>query len=175
MTIKSIFNKIYFMCISANKRAEILDVKFGKNCKFNKSMNFGTEPYLITIGDDFYASGNIQFITHDGSVNVIRNLYDEYKNIDLFKPIFIGNNVFLGHGVTLLPGVDIGDNVIIGAGSIVKGKLKNNSIYAGIPVRYICSIDEYLKKNKSNFMYTKTLKPIEKKDVIKKKWEGLNE
>ena len=174
MTIKTIFNKIYFKFINANKKAEILGVNFGKNCKFNSSINFGSEPYLITIGDDFYASGNIQFITHDGSVNVLRNLYDDYKNIDLFAPITIGNNVFIGYGVILLPGTIIGNNVIVGAGSIVKGILNNDSVYAGSLAKNICTINSYLEKNKSNFMYTKVLTPIEKKDAIKQKYEVVN-
>jgi len=166
MTIKSIFNKIYFKFIRANKRAEIIGVKFGRNCKFNKGINFGTEPNFIKIGDNFYSSLNVQFITHDGSVNVLRNMYEEYKNIDFFSPILIGNNVFIGYGAIILPGSRIGDNVIVGAGSIVKGNLKSNSVYAGVPVKYICSIESYADKNKDKFIVTKHLCPEDKKKYI---------
>src|SRR5690606_12118651 len=126
------------------------------NCKFLTN-KFGSEPYLITIGDNFYSSSNVQFVTHDGSINVIRNKYPEYKQADIFKPITIGNNVFLGYGAIILPGTEIGDNVIIGAGSIVKGKVESDSIYAGMPAKFICSVDDYLNRNKDSFVYTKDL------------------
>ena len=160
---KLIRNKL----INANKVAKLSGVTFGKNCKF-LTKKFGSEPHLITIGDNFYTSSNVQFLTHDGSVNVIRNMYKEYKNIDIFSPIVIGNNVFLGYGVIVLPGAIIGDNVIVGAGTIVRGKLKNNSVYAGVPSKYICSIDTYLKKHKKSFINTKHLSKQEKEIVIKK-------
>lgn len=148
-----------------NKIAKIQGVRFGKNCNFG-NINFGSEPNFIKIGDNFYSSSNVQFITHDGSVNVIRNLYSEYKNIDLFNPFLVGNNVFIGFGVTILPGTEICDNVIIGSGSIVKRKLKANSIYAGVPAKFICTIDEYLEKNKEKFIFTKHLPNEEKKFLL---------
>ena len=48
-----------------------------------------------------------------------------------------------------LPNTIIEDNVIIGAGSIVKGHIKANGVYAGNPVKYICSIEEYTNKQLS--------------------------
>lgn len=157
---------LYLKFISINKVAKILGVNFGSNCKFGENCNFGTEPNFIKIGDNFYSSSNVIFITHDGSVNVLRNMYEEYQNIDFFSPIVIGNNVFIGYGGIILPGTRIGDNVIVGAGSIVKGNLKSNSIYAGVPVKYISSIEEYIDKNKDNFINTKHLSPEDKKKYI---------
>jgi acetyltransferase-like isoleucine patch superfamily enzyme len=167
MNIKSIFRSIYFKIISANRVAEYLGVEFGKNCIFN-SKKFGGEPYMIKIGNNFYSSLEVQFLNHDGSVNVIRNLYPQYKNIDYFSPIIIGNNVFLGYGVTVLPGTIIDNNVIVGAGSLVRGVLKENSVYAGVPAKYICSIDEYIEKNSNQFIQTKNLEKNDKYKFINK-------
>lgn len=164
--IKRILFSILKKLLHPNKIAKIQGVKFGNNCKFGANYNFGSEPNFIKIGHNFYSSNNIQFITHDGSVNVLRNLYTEFKNIDLFSPIVIGNNVFIGYGCTILPGTRIGDNVIVGAGSIVKGNLKSNSVYAGITAKYICSIEEYADKHKDKFIYTKHLDSEEKKKYI---------
>ncbi len=164
MRLKNLLKSIYIRLSAPNKVATVLGVQFGSNCNFGENGNFGTEPNFIKIGDNFYSSSNIQFVTHDGSVNVLRNMYKEYKNIDFFSPIIIGNNVFIGYGGTILPGTRIGNNVIIGAGSVVKGKLKNNSVYAGVPVKYICSIEEYVNKNK--FINTKHLNPENKKKYI---------
>lgn len=163
--IKKILFSILKRLLHPNKIAKMQGVQFGKNCNFG-NVNFGSEPNFIKIGDNFYSSSNVQFITHDGSVNVIRNLYPEYKNIDLFNPIIIGNNVFIGYGAIILPGTEIADNVIIGAGSVVKGKVQSDSVYAGIPAKFICSIDDYLEKNKAKFIYTKNLPHDEKKKFI---------
>ena len=113
-----IFKRLYWLYLrlvsTPLELALISGVILGKNCQINKGISFGSEPYLITIGDNFYSSSNIQFITHDGSVNVLRNMHVEYKNIDFFQPIVLGNNVFLGYGVIVLPGTIIGSNVIVG-------------------------------------------------------------
>ena len=131
-----------------------MGVNFGKNCHFNTKI-FASEANFIKTGDNFYSSSKVEFITHDGSVNVLRNLYDDLKEIDSFKPIIIGNNVFTGRVVTILPGTKMGDIIIVGAASLARGELNSNSAYAGIPTRYICSIEEYRKKNENNFIYTK--------------------
>ncbi len=163
--MKRKLRSLYLRFISPNKVAKILGVQFGLNCKF-RTKQFGSEPYLIKIGNNFYSSDKVQFITHDGSVNVLRNLYDEYKDIDYMSPIIIGNNIFIGYGSIILPGTIVEDNVIIGAGSVVRGNLKSNSVYAGVPVKYICSIEEYINKNKNKFTHSKHLSPENKKQII---------
>lgn len=43
----------------------------------------------------------------------------------------------------------VGDNVIIGAGSVVSGKIPANTVYAGVPAHFVCTLDEYYEKRKS--------------------------
>ena len=164
MKISSFFDRF----LSPIERAKKRGVKMGKGCIIAKSVDFGSEPYMVTIGDYFYSSDNIKFITHDGSVNVIRNLVKGYENADLIFPIKIGDNVFLGIDVVVLPGTVIGDNVIVGAKSLVKGKLESNSVYAGIPAKYICSIEEYIDRNKEKFIFTKSYDSEKKKAFLLK-------
>lgn len=168
--IKQVIKLIYFRLIGANKVAKIKGVKFGSNCNF-RTMNFGSEPYLIEIGDDVHTARDVNFATHDGGLSVLRHKYPEFKNVDLFGKIIIGNNVFIGLGTTILRNTVVGDNVIIGAGSVVKGELKSNSIYAGVPAKYICSLQEYLDKNKDDFIYTKNLSATEKHKVLQKEFK----
>jgi len=160
-----IIQKILEKRMSSNEFAKKVGVKYGKNPQF-RTKNFGTEPYLIEVGDDFETSGNVTFITHDGSVGVLRNLYEEYHDIDIVDKISIGNNVFLGMNVIVLAGTEIGDNVVVGAGSIVRGTLKSNSVYAGVPVKYICSIEEY----KDKFLHTFSMNADDKKALIQEKF-----
>ena len=55
----------------------------------------------------------------------------------LEEDIVIGNNVFIGANSVILPGTIIEDHVVIGAGSVVKGQLTANAVYAGAPCRKI--------------------------------------
>ncbi len=160
---------LYFTLLSANKVAKIRGVTYGKRCQL-RTKKFGSEPYLISIGDDFKTAGEVQFVTHDGAVHVLRNLYPEYHNIDSFGKITIGDNVFVGYGAIIMPNTIIGDNVIVGAGSIVKGTLESNSVYAGVPVRRICSLDAYVKRHKDNFVPTKGLNIQEKRTYLEEKF-----
>lgn len=166
MKIVNLFKAIYFKLISPNKYAQLMGVKMGTNCKI-RTKYFGSEPYLITLGDNVATSGNVQFITHDGSVHVLRNLYEECKDIDFIKQINIGNNVFIGINTIILPGTTIADNVIIGAGSVVKGQIEQNTVYAGIPAKFICTISEYKNKNKKYFIQTKHMSSTGKEKYIR--------
>ena len=91
----------------------------GKNVKVIGVANYGSEPYLITIGDDTTVSFDCAFVTHDAATRVIRNLPGHNKETVIYGPITIGKNCFIGCRTVILPNVKIGDNCIIGAGSIV--------------------------------------------------------
>lgn len=58
------------------------------------------------------------------------------------------DNVFIGSGTRILYNTRIGHNVIIGANSLVNKDIPDNSVYAGIPARRICSFDEYVEKQR---------------------------
>lgn len=144
----------------------VLGVKIGRNYRGSRTINFGSEPYLIEIGDDFYSSVGVSFVTHDGAINVVRNINSNYANADVIDKIVVGNNVFLGMNVTILPGSEIEDDVIVGAGSVVKGKLSKRCVYAGVPAKFICSVDSYVSKNEHQIFMTKSLSRSEKKAFL---------
>lgn len=148
--IHRMIDRLHFIYLEPTELARKKGVKLGRNCKLNKKISWGSEPYLISIGDDFYCSSDISFITHDGSVHILRTHEKDKERYGYFGPIKIGDNVFIGYGTTILPNSNIGSNVIVGACSLVKGELKSNSVYAGIPAKYICSIDDYLNKVRSH-------------------------
>ena len=150
-----------------NKRNKLKELaQIGKNCEIFGDVDFGSEPYLISIGNNVKISHGVKFITHDGGVYILRNLKNEYKYADIMGNIIIKNNVFIGMNAIILPGVTIGNNVIVGAGSIVTKSIPNDSIVGGNPARIICTIEEYEEKRKSNFQYTKMMNPIEKKEYL---------
>lgn len=53
------------------------------------------------------------------------------------RKIMVGNHVWIGVKAIILYGTEIGDGSIIGAGSLVKGKIPNNCIAAGVPARVV--------------------------------------
>ena len=149
--------------------ARLSGVRVGSNCRLS-DVSFGSEPYLVWVGDRVSAT-NVTFITHDGSVWIYRK---KYPNIDIIKPIIVGNNVFLGYGVIILPGVQIGNNCIVGAGSIVTKSIPDNSVACGVPAKIIKTTDQYLSKNKIFFLHTKKLSSQKKKCFLVKKYRNFN-
>lgn len=98
--------------------ARKLGVKVGNECRFTGNPGWGSEPWLIQIGNHVLLSADIKFITHDASTFLFRDT-EEYKNVFKFAPIVIHDNCFIGVRATILSGVEIGTNSIVGAGSLV--------------------------------------------------------
>ena len=126
-----------------------LGVKIGDKTRLNCLVTaFGTEPYLITIGQDCLIAAGVQFFTHDGGVKVLSDLnYFSGQRMDSIAPIVIGNNVYIGTGAYIMPGVTIGDNCVIGAATVVTKDIPSNSCAVGVPARVIKTIDEYYQSS----------------------------
>ena len=134
------------------RRAIRLGLRIGKDVRISGRPYFGGEPYLISIGNHVTISFNVSFITHDGATWVFRDR-PEFKGLQRFGRIDIGDNVFVGANTTLLPGITIGSDVVVGAGSVVTKDLPGNAVYAGVPARFICSLDEYVKRSSARCTY----------------------
>lgn len=147
--------------------------KIGANCEIYSSANFGSEPYLIEIGNHVRVNSGVDFINHDGGVWVVRKYSEELNDaekIDLFGKIKIGDNVHIGTNAIIMPGVEIGNNCIIGCGAIVTRSIPSNSVAVGVPARVIESIDDYIKKHINDFDYTKELSKKEKRKYLEEKY-----
>lgn len=144
-------------------------MKVGKGCDFvSPGPNFGSEPYLIEIGNNTTVSFDVAFVTHDAGTRVLRNLAtnEKEKQTVIYGKIVVGNNCFIGCRTTILPGVKIGDNTIIGAGSLVNRDIPANSVAAGVPCKVICSLEEYKEKHQDDFLYMVNLPYEEKKKFL---------
>ena len=144
-------------------------VKIGDRCRIlaDAYFCFGGEPYLVEIGNHVEITSGCRFVTHDGGVWVLRE-FEGLEKIDKFGKITVGNNVFIGLNSTILPGVTIGDNCIIGACSLVNKSIPSGEVWAGVPAKRICSLEEYKEKNLPSFDYTKGLSAKEKRDAVRK-------
>lgn len=117
-------------------------VTIGEDCRLLdvSSSTFGSEPYLITLGDHVTITGGVRFLTHDGGVWVFRETHPE---LDVVAPIRVGSNVFIGLNAILLPGITIGDHCVVAAGAVVTRSVESGTIVAGVPARPIKRIEEY--------------------------------
>lgn len=135
--------------------------------------SFGTEPYLISIGENCLIAAGVHFFTHDGGVKVLSDLgYFGSERMDIIAPVTVGNNVYIGTGASIMPGVTIGDNVVIGAHAVVTHDIPSNSVAVGVPARVIKTIEQYYEdaKSKGKLYPTAKMSVEEKRNYYTKKY-----
>jgi len=128
--------------------ARHLGVEVGEGCRIY-SWKFGSEPFLISIGNNVTVTSGVKLLTHDGAAWLIR---DKKGRRYLFRKVTIGNNVFIGVNSIVMPGVRIGNNVIIAAGSVVTKSVPNHSIVGGNPAKIIGNYKDYEQNALDNFV-----------------------
>lgn len=144
-------------------------VKIGEGCRIYPC-RFGSEPFLISIGNNCEITAGVTFVTHDGATWIFRK--DKKFTKTKYGPIIIKDNCMIGINSIILPNIKIGPNSIIGAGSVVTKDVPENTVYAGNPARYICSTDEYLEKCKANNNTVQNDVPFtEKKKILMQKYK----
>lgn len=160
----------YWQQISPVNFARRLGVKVGLDCRLIgvTRRTFGSEPYLVSLGNHVEVTAGVRFITHDGAVWVARQMHPQ---IDVIEPISVGNNVFIGLNTIILPGVSIGNNVVIAAGAIVTRDLADNAVYGGNPAKQICDITSYISRAAELDLGTKGLSPAHKKQYLLHKYK----
>ena len=145
MRIKWLIHRLYWRIFDRDpvRWAKKIGVNIKGRARFYGGVVWGSEPWIITLGDNVFLTDGIRFITHDGGTLLFR---DRVPDLEITKPIVLGNNVYVGNNVIFLPGVTVGDNVIIGAGAVVSRDIPSNSVAVGVPARVIKTIDEYYEK-----------------------------
>ena len=131
-------------------RAEYLKKKqyfksIGEHC-YLQLWNFGTEPHLISFGDNVHVASGVTFINHDITCMMFNYMDKEHHYKLRQGEINIGNNVFIGAKSTVLYDVTIGDNVIIGAGSLVNKDIPSGSVAAVVPCKVIGKFEDYMNR-----------------------------
>lgn len=128
--------------------ARKVGVKVGDHCRIY-TRSFGSEPWLIEIGNKVTITSNVVLLTHDGSTWLFG---DNKGRRYLYKRVIIGNNVFIGVNSIIMPGVKIDDNVIVAAGSIVTKSVPSGVIVAGNPAKIIGDYYSYQNEILENYV-----------------------
>lgn len=118
-------------------------LRIGQDCSVNLGDQVScTNPCLITtaegitveIGNDCMLASEIQIRADDG--HPIFDIHTE-KRVNMPKSVYIGPHVWVGGRVTILSGAQIGEGSVIGYASVVKGRIPNNCVAAGVPAKVI--------------------------------------
>lgn len=145
--------------------AKKIGVNFQGEVHLYGRISWSTEPWIITIGNNVHITDGVKFITHDGGTLLFRN---QVPDLEITKPITVGNDVYFGNNVIILPGVTIGDKVVIGAGAVVSRDIPSNSVAVGVPARVIKTADEYFEKIQRESLHLGHLKGQEKDRALMK-------
>jgi len=152
----------YFIYCGADsiEYLRFLGVKIGNGCNiYTTPHNFGSEPWLIEIGNNVTICQGVLFITHDGTSRLFRDhLPGSSPFGNRFGTIVVRDNCFIGFNTILLPGIEIGPDAAVGAGSVVTKTVPQRTIVAGNPARFIKTLDEYLEG------YLQHMIPLQAKD-----------
>lgn len=119
-----------------------MGMRVGKNFgRLNGVILDPSHCWLIEIGNNVTMAPRVHILCHDASTK-------QFLNYTKIGRVTIGDNVFIGAESVILPGVTIGNNVIVGANSTVTHDIPDNTVVAGTPAKLICTLDDYLNKEK---------------------------
>lgn len=113
------------------------------------STSFDGKDYSkIHIGNKTVISSDSRFLTHDYSISraIVATGRNLEKEVFQLKDIYVGENCFIGTRSILLPGCHLGNNVLVGAGSVVRGNIPDDSIVIGNPAQIIGNTKEWAEK-----------------------------
>lgn len=157
--------------MSKKQYAEYLQaqgVVIGSGCNIDTTAFFGSEPWLIRIGNNTRITQGVRMITHDGGLWTLRRLGMIAKESDKYGKIVIGDNCNIGWDVIIMPNVTIGNNCVVAAGAVVTRDIPDNTVFGGVPARQIETLDEYYEKVKDSCVPTATMSGGDKKAYLQK-------
>ena len=164
--------KIYYLYIKNDRvaYARYLGVQVGSRCQIldDPAKVFGTEPWLIKLGDHVDVTNGVQFLNHEGGIWCARGLKQEYEIMDCFLPTTVGNNVMIGINSLIMPGVHIGSNVIIAGHTVVTKDVPDGAVVAGVPAKQISTVEKFMEGlNNRELVPTKKMTQLQKRKYLK--------
>ena len=170
---RKLWSAILYLIPSAKKRTEFMRKhhlygSIGENCSIQKR-KLPLYSNLVFLHNNVKIASNVGFVTHDIIHTMLNEKIPGVRFTERVGCIEVMDNVFIGSGTRILYNTRIGTNVIIGSDSLVNKDIPDNSVYAGVPARFICTFDEYVEKAKAYSEEFKKLYGIEKPGSVSDK------
>ena len=73
---------------------------------------------------------------------------------------------YIGSESLIMPGVTIGEGALVAAGAVVTKSVPSYMVVGGNLARVLCTVDEYIKKNKKYNTHTKGKTEAEKRKIL---------
>lgn len=151
--VLGIYSKVAFLfqCQVLGKTAYLrrAGARIGEGCEVLTAVeNFGSEPWLIQIGDRVTVAHGVKLVTHDASTRIFRSSHPQ-MNVrfgNKFAPIRIASDAFIGIDAIVLPGVSIGERSIVAAGAVVTKDVPADTVVAGVPARLVFRTTDFEAK-----------------------------
>ena len=145
---RKLWSVILYLIPSAKKRTEFMRKHhlygaIGENCSIQKR-KLPLYSNLVFLHNNVKIASNVGFVTHD-IIHLMLN--QKYQDGGGFKE--------------KVGCIEVMDNVFIGSDSLVNKDIPDNSVYAGVPARFICTFDEYVEKARAWSREFKTLYDID--------------
>ena len=106
------------------------NISLGKRVFINKSCMF-VDLGGIELEDDVLIGPEVKILSVNHPID------PKNRRGVILKSVKIKQNAWIGAGAIICPGVTIGENSIVGAGSVVTKDVPDNSVYAGVPAKFI--------------------------------------
>lgn len=138
--VRSILGEI--ICSGINDSVQVLipfNTDFGANIKLGNGVFINKSCMFVDLGgieleDRVLVGPEVKILSVNHPLN------PQNRRDVILKGVRIKRNAWIGAGATICPGVTVGENSVIGAGSVVTKDVADNSLYAGVPAKFIKNI-----------------------------------
>src|SRR5690242_21372811 len=141
------FVNLYGCWIGDNSRVGAF-VEIQKNSSIGKSVKVSSHTFIcegVTIEDDVFVGHNVSFINDKYPRATTANGTPQSEADWGVVKTVVKRGASIGTSATILCGVTIGENAIVGAGSVVTKDVPDKAVVAGVPARFIRTIEELNK------------------------------
>jgi serine acetyltransferase len=114
-------------------------LQIGDGCVIGRGSHLVAH-HSIVIGDDVFTGPGVYLTDQNhGYADPEVPIGRQWPRV---AAVSVGEGSWLGAGVIVLPGASIGRNVVVAAGSVVRGRVPDRCVVAGVPARVVRTYDE---------------------------------
>lgn len=112
---------------------------FGRNIKMGKGVFINKSCMFVDLGG-IILEDNVLIGPEVKILSVNHPTDPRFRRGVILKSVLVKRNAWIGAGAIICPGVTIGENSIIAAGSVVTKDVPDNSVFGGVPAKFIKSV-----------------------------------